>query len=330
VADIFISYKSERRNAVAHVARILEDYGYSVWFDWAVLSGDNFIRLIERELRAARVVLVLWCMRSVQSDYVLEEAHLARKLGKIIPVRIEPVDLPFGFQLLDTFDLTAWDGSPGSPIIKELIAHIAEKSARESHPRNQALEELEMRWRQYGSLPLARFPLDAAGSELERRHARLREGVPLSHRIRAHGWRVLSVCLIGIAALTVTAGLHFDILPLSLPLNGKSLPSVDANSNGQTAAETTPYAVQQAPVEKYMVIIASYSDKDSAQVAADKANAKFKGVQSDLHAVVLAPGSTPYWGVYVGTWVTLVEARALARKARDQGFRDAYVRKAPS
>ncbi|MFZ4381401.1 MAG: hypothetical protein ACOYO0_05475 [Sandarakinorhabdus sp.] len=33
MADIFISYKSERRAAVGHLACVLQSYGYSVWFD---------------------------------------------------------------------------------------------------------------------------------------------------------------------------------------------------------------------------------------------------------------------------------------------------------
>jgi cell division septation protein DedD len=87
---------------------------------------------------------------------------------------------------------------------------------------------------------------------------------------------------------------------------------------------------QQVLDAKYMTVIASLPDQGSAQAAAEKANIRFRSAQSDLRAIALAPGNTPFWGVYVGSWVTLTDARALVQKARQQGYRDAYVTRAPS
>jgi hypothetical protein len=42
VADVFISHKTERRNAAQHLSRILELNGFSVWFDYRLLSGSDF------------------------------------------------------------------------------------------------------------------------------------------------------------------------------------------------------------------------------------------------------------------------------------------------
>jgi TIR domain/SPOR domain len=325
VADVFISYKSERRSAVAHLARVLENYGFSVWFDWALLSGDNFIRLIEREIRSARVVVVLWCARSVQSDYVLEEAHLARKLGKIIPIRIEPVDLPLGFQLLDTFDLTAWDGSPKSSVIGELIAHIGEKTKREPRSQRRSLDELEANWRQYGALSLTEFPPDANSFEFERRSARGRWLVPLLYGNRRRNVVVCLALLLCIGGLVWGAVSEISSWSASR-VTAQPIANVIPGTKQPAETEVPP----QSPIDKYMVVISSFSDEASAQASAVKDNEKFRASQSDLHAVVLAPGSTPYWGVFVGTWVTLADARALVKKAKDQGFLDAYLRKAPS
>jgi hypothetical protein len=58
VADVFISYKRERRNAAQHLARILELNGYSIWFDYRLLSGRDFGLQLEREIRAAKAVVV--------------------------------------------------------------------------------------------------------------------------------------------------------------------------------------------------------------------------------------------------------------------------------
>lgn len=50
MADVFISYKTERRNAAQHLARVLELNGYSVWFDYGLLSGQDLGPQIERAM----------------------------------------------------------------------------------------------------------------------------------------------------------------------------------------------------------------------------------------------------------------------------------------
>jgi hypothetical protein len=59
VADVFISYKRERRNAAQHLTRILELNGYSIRFDYRLLSGRDFGPQLECKIRAAKAVLVL-------------------------------------------------------------------------------------------------------------------------------------------------------------------------------------------------------------------------------------------------------------------------------
>jgi hypothetical protein len=107
MADVFISYKSDRRSSAEQIAHVLERRGYSVWFDRALLAGEEFSQSIERELRDARAVVVLWCSLSVRSDWVREEATLAKRLRTIIPVRLERVDVPLGFVSLQALDLSA-------------------------------------------------------------------------------------------------------------------------------------------------------------------------------------------------------------------------------
>ena len=95
MADIFISYKSERRAAAEHFAEVLTRYGYSVWFDYEAAMGEDFAARIEQEIREAKALLVLWCSRSVASRWVREEVNLARELGKLVPVKIEDCQSPW-------------------------------------------------------------------------------------------------------------------------------------------------------------------------------------------------------------------------------------------
>ncbi|HXC27839.1 MAG TPA: toll/interleukin-1 receptor domain-containing protein [Stellaceae bacterium] len=159
MADVFISYKTERRNAAQHLSRILELNGYSVWFDYGLLSGTDFGPQIERELRAAKAVVVLWCGLSHDSRWVLEEAHLAERLGTLTPVWLEPVELPLGFGRADTIDLANWDGSPRSRALDRLLNEISRRVGRDPEPAFRGLQHYEETWRGFGAPPLSQFAL---------------------------------------------------------------------------------------------------------------------------------------------------------------------------
>lgn len=159
MADVFISYKSERRAAAEHLAEVLTDHGYSVWWDYGLISGRDFGRQIESELRAAKAVIVLWCSLAVESDWVREEATLAKTLNKIIPTKIEQIDLPLGFSLAQTLDLSAWDGAPQSPKLDRLVRDIGHFVGRAPAPNYDGLERTERAWRRFGAPPLREFAL---------------------------------------------------------------------------------------------------------------------------------------------------------------------------
>lgn len=109
-ADIFISYSREDRAAARHFADCLTGAGFNVWWDAALHSGETFDEVIERELKAARAVVVLWSPRSVRSRWVRAEATLADRHNKLVPVIIEVCDRPIIFELHHTVDLGDWTG----------------------------------------------------------------------------------------------------------------------------------------------------------------------------------------------------------------------------
>jgi TIR domain len=53
-AEVFISYKYERRMVAEHVAAILSYHGYSVWFDYQLIKGEDFGFQIDRKIREAK------------------------------------------------------------------------------------------------------------------------------------------------------------------------------------------------------------------------------------------------------------------------------------
>jgi TIR domain len=175
--EIFLSYKSERRRAAEHLAEILLRHGFSVWFDYGLIKGRDFAQQIDRKVREAKAVVVLWCSMSVHSRWVGEEADLAQKLDTLIPAKIEPCELPVGFRRQEFIDLTSWDGSPRSYHLDQLIEALEQRIGRRAKPDTDALREYEKLWRRFGALPLSAFALAAAVPTIEREE-KLRKEVP--------------------------------------------------------------------------------------------------------------------------------------------------------
>lgn len=167
MADIFISYKSERRPAARHLKKVLEAYFQvsteeCVWYDYGLIPGREFEPRIMAEIAAAKVVLVLWCTRAVKSEWVLKEAREAKRTDKFLPIRIESCTLPDGFAGADTINLSEWDAGARSPMLDRLLEDIGRRLGREPVSRLTRLREVEEDWRGYGAPSLAHFALGKA------------------------------------------------------------------------------------------------------------------------------------------------------------------------
>jgi hypothetical protein len=128
--DLFISYAREDRDTALALAQVLQAQGIDVWWDRELTGGGDFAAEIERNLRAARVAVVLWSPASVGSDFVRDESSRARDLRKLLPVRIADVELPLGFGTLHTLDLLAWDGDPDADACQALVHQVRQRLAQ--------------------------------------------------------------------------------------------------------------------------------------------------------------------------------------------------------
>ena len=122
--DIFISYCRDDRPAAQHFAACLAQEGFSVWWDAVLRSGQTFDEVIEKELRAARAVVVLWSPRSVSSRWVRAEATLADRSDKLVPVIIESCDLPIIFELTHGAALADWTGDTSDRRWQGLVSDL--------------------------------------------------------------------------------------------------------------------------------------------------------------------------------------------------------------
>ncbi len=129
--DVFISYSHLDRPLAARLASVLDGYGFTVWWDHALLGGDDFRRLIAEQIRDAAVVVALFSKNSIESGWVIDEAGRALQANKLVPVMIERVEMPLGFGRLHASRLLDWNDDPHAPGLLEVLRALERFCGRE-------------------------------------------------------------------------------------------------------------------------------------------------------------------------------------------------------
>jgi tetratricopeptide (TPR) repeat protein len=127
MADVFISYASEDRARVRPLAEALQAKGFSVWWDRSLAAGQDYTAIIERELRGAKAVVVIWTQSSTLSTFVRDEAGRARDQGRLVPVTFDAVELPLGFGAFQAEDFTRWNGGADAAQMQILVETLRAK-----------------------------------------------------------------------------------------------------------------------------------------------------------------------------------------------------------
>jgi hypothetical protein len=131
VTDIFISYKREERHRVLPLEQALEAQGFSVWWDPELPLGQSYAASISKELASAKAVIAVWTAQSVKSEWVQEEANQAKRRAVLVPVRLEEVEPPIGFGMLQAADLFDWTpGDRSHPQFVRLIERLRALTGR--------------------------------------------------------------------------------------------------------------------------------------------------------------------------------------------------------
>ena len=124
MADIFISYCSSDRDRIEQIVAALEEEGFSVWWDTHIDLGDTYDEVIEEELGAGKAAIVVWSSSSRKSRWVRSEAQVAERLGKLVPIQIDPNARPIAFELVQTEDFIDWDGDRNAQCWKRLLIKL--------------------------------------------------------------------------------------------------------------------------------------------------------------------------------------------------------------
>lgn len=128
-ADIFLSYAREDREEAQIIIAHLAANNLKVWWDDQIQTGERWEAEIKDQLDQARWVLVLWSGFASVSEWVRTEAQYGREQNKLVPAYLRKCRLPTAFADLQTADLSEWDGDPGHPEWKRVIAIATGRAA---------------------------------------------------------------------------------------------------------------------------------------------------------------------------------------------------------
>ncbi len=113
MARIFLSYARADVDCARELADCIARAGHDVWWDRELHGGSRFTSEIDKALRNAEAVVVLWSDESVESAWVQDEAAEGRDSGRLVPAVIDAVRPPLGFRQYQAIDLT--DLKAGGP-----------------------------------------------------------------------------------------------------------------------------------------------------------------------------------------------------------------------
>jgi len=110
MADIFLSYASVDLERIRPLVKILEEQGWSVWWDRRIPPGKTWHQVIQQALDESKCVVVIWSQQSIQSDWVITEAEEGKDRQALIPVLIDNVKAPLAFRRIQAARLINWHG----------------------------------------------------------------------------------------------------------------------------------------------------------------------------------------------------------------------------
>ncbi|MES2136016.1 MAG: TIR domain-containing protein [Pseudomonadota bacterium] len=134
---VFLSYARDDVATAKPLAALIERAGHHVWWDHHIQGGSRFASEIDRELKAADAVVVIWTKASVDSPWVQDEAAEGRDSGRLVPVVMGANKPPLGFRQFQSIDFGGWDGNDEPPTLQSLLQAIAQKCG-DAEPKDGA------------------------------------------------------------------------------------------------------------------------------------------------------------------------------------------------
>lgn len=124
-ATLFLSYSHADDAKARRIATLLEEAGYTVWWDALIEGGAAYARSIGSALETADAVIVMWSAHSVESDWVRDEAAQGRDRQCLIPISLDGARPPLGFRQYQVIKFRSWRGRRDSPQFEALERAIS-------------------------------------------------------------------------------------------------------------------------------------------------------------------------------------------------------------
>jgi WD40 repeat protein len=131
VSKIFISYSNKDKERVRLLAEALKVKGWEVFWDFDMIPGDIWWRVIRSQLDDAQCIVVAWSKASIESDFVRDEADSGRRRGILIPLFLDSgIEPPLGFGSIHASDFHNWQGDSDAIVFRDLVQAIKKKIKR--------------------------------------------------------------------------------------------------------------------------------------------------------------------------------------------------------
>jgi hypothetical protein len=150
MSDVFLSYSHKDTDFVRSLVRCVEAEGFSVWWDHTIPPGKTWDDVIARGIREAKACIIIWSPDSIISDWVKEEATLAKEGGKYLPIQMGADLPPMGFRRIQAANLSQWKGNAQDPqwrlLITEITHLVRGAGSVPPPPRKLTLSEQLLLW----------------------------------------------------------------------------------------------------------------------------------------------------------------------------------------
>jgi adenylate cyclase len=145
LAKVFLSYSREDVAAAKQLAACIDNAGHQVWWDRQIEGGSRFTAEIDRELKSADAVVVIWTKSAVESPWVQDEAAEGRDSGRLVPILLGTDKPPLGFRQFQSINFGNWNGEADPPALDALIRAIAQKDGEQQAATGSAKQPVKGR-----------------------------------------------------------------------------------------------------------------------------------------------------------------------------------------
>ena len=124
-STVFFSYARADQARVVTIINLIEQAGYSVWWDGLIEGGERFSHQTEEALDRAEAVIVLWSETSVKSHWVHDEATRGRDRRILVPLSLDGSPPPLGFGQFQIIDLSRSKMNKKDVGVQQMVRAIA-------------------------------------------------------------------------------------------------------------------------------------------------------------------------------------------------------------